>query len=212
MYIVKTPAIVKTIFSELVWNIPTDEKEVFITFDDGPIPDITPWVLDLLGEYQFKATFFCVGDNVRKYPEIFDRILEEGHCVGNHTYNHLNGWSTSHEEFMQNIEKCDNAFYSNIFRPPYGKLKPSQSSALKNNKTIVMWDILSGDFDPNISKEKCLKNVIDNYKYGSVIVFHDNVKAEVNLKYVLPLFLDHLYENGFVSSSLKCLTHELEEV
>lgn len=208
MYLVKTPPIVKTIFADFVWHIDTDIKEVFLTFDDGPIPGLTPWVLDILAEYNSKATFFCVGENVKKHRSIFDRIIQEGHTIGNHTYNHLNGWNTENEVYIQNVAECDNFMETNLFRPPYGKMKPSQSSVIKSEKTVVMWDVLSGDFDLSITKEKCLTNVIENYSQGSVIVFHDNIKAEEKLKYVLPSFLEHLAENGFVASNLDCLIHE----
>jgi peptidoglycan-N-acetylglucosamine deacetylase len=208
MYLVKTPPIVKTIFGDFVWHIDTDIKEVYLTFDDGPIPGLTPWVLDVLAEYNSKATFFCVGENVKKNRTIFDRIIQEGHTIGNHTYNHLNGWNTENEIYVQNVAECDRYVETNLFRPPYGKMKPSQSSMIKSEKTVVMWDILSGDFDLSITKEKCLTNVIENYSKGSVIVFHDNIKAEEKLKYVLPTFLEHLAENGFVASNLDCLVHE----
>lgn len=208
MYLVKTPPIVKTIFADFVWHIDTDIKEVYLTFDDGPIPGLTPWVLDVLAEFNSKATFFCVGENVKKNRSIFDRIVREGHTIGNHTYNHLNGWNTENEVYLQNVAECDRYMETNLFRPPYGKMKPSQSSLIKSEKTVVMWDVLSGDFDLSITKEKCLTNVIENYSQGSVIVFHDNIKAEEKLKYVLPSFLEHLAENGFVASNLDCLIHE----
>ena len=176
MYLVKTPPIIKTIFSDFVWSLDTDSKEVFITFDDGPIPELTPWVLDELKKYDFKATFFCVGDNVRKYPEIYQRIIAEGHSVGNHTYNHLNGWNNDLDTYLENIKKCDNIVSSDLFRPPYGKMKPNQSAVIKTEKSIIMWDVLSGDFDQTISREKCLSNVMDNFVPGSIIVFHDNLK------------------------------------
>ena len=208
MYLVKTPPIVKTIFADFVWHIDTDIKEVYLIFDDGPIPGLTPWVLDVLAEFNSKATFFCVGENVKKNRSIFDRIVREGHTIGNHTYNHLNGWNTENEVYLQNVAECDRYMETNLFRPPYGKMKPYQSSLIKSEKTVVMWDVLSGDFDLSITKEKCLTNVIENYSQGSVIVFHDNIKAEEKLKYVLPSFLEHLAENGFVASNLDCLIHE----
>ena len=208
MYLVKTPPLVKTIFSELVWNIETEDKKVYLTFDDGPIPNLTPWILDVLKEYNFKATFFCVGDNVRKYPEIYHQIISQGHITGNHTYNHLNGWLSDYEDYHNNVAKADLYIESNLFRPPYGKLKRAQASLIKQDKTIVMWDVLSGDFDNNIDEEKCLSNVIENYKPGSIIVFHDNIKAEKRLKYVLPKFLRHLSDHQFVSKSLECLVPE----
>jgi peptidoglycan-N-acetylglucosamine deacetylase len=208
MYLVKTPSLVKSVFAGYVWDIPTKERVVYLTFDDGPIPGLTPWVLDVLSQYGCTATFFCVGENVKNNPEIFQRILDEGHSVGNHTYNHLNGWFVDEDEYLDNIALCDDYMDTILFRPPYGKLKPSQTIAIKNQKNIVMWDILSGDFDQTISQEKCLTNVLNNYNEGSIIVFHDNIKAEVNLKYALPLFLEHLKSNGFTSKNLTCLTQE----
>lgn len=202
MYVVKTHPIIKTLFSDFIWNIDTKEKEVFVTFDDGPIPELTPWVLDVLAEYNFKASFFVVGENVHKYPEIYDRIIREGHTVGNHTYNHMNGWLTDQNTYLENIQKCDMLVQSNFFRPPYGKMRRGQSAVIKKEKTIIMWDVLSGDFDPSITKEKCLSNVLDNYAPGSIVVFHDNVKAEKNLHYTLPRFLQHLSDNGYVSLNL----------
>lgn len=213
MYLVKTPPIIKTIFSDYVWSIPTESKEIFLTFDDGPVPDVTPWVLDILAEFNYKATFFCVGQNVQKYPAIFERIISEGHAVGNHTFNHVNGWLTDKETYIQNIKLCDEYVDSPLFRPPYGKMRPGQASWLKSDKTIVMWDILSGDFDLNITQETCLDNVINNYEPGSIVVFHDSLKAEEKLRYVLPKFLRHLNENGFSANVLRPeIHHHLSEV
>jgi len=207
MYLVKTPPIVKTLFADFVWQVESNINEVYLTFDDGPIPGLTPWVLDVLADYNSKATFFCVGENVKKHGSIFQRIINEGHTIGNHTFNHINGWHTDNAVYMQNIAECDKYMDTNLFRPPYGKMKPSQSSLIKSEKTVVMWDVLSGDFDRHLSKEKCLLNVLDNYHKGSVIVFHDNVKAEEKLKYVLPAFLNHLAEKGYVASNLDYLVH-----
>lgn len=197
MYLVKTPPIVKTLFSDYIWSMPSDKKEVFLTFDDGPVPVVTPWVLDVLKDYNFKATFFCVGENVKNYPNIYKRILREGHTTGNHTFNHLNGWSTEKETYMENVAICEEYVHSSLFRPPYGKMKPGQASQLKINKTIIMWDVLSGDFDKNLTSEQCLDNVIRNYESGSVIVFHDSTKAYEKLQFVLPVFLNHLTDHGF---------------
>ncbi len=204
MYLVKTPSIVKNLFSDHVWDIPTDEQCVYLTFDDGPIPEVTPWVLDLLEEYGFKGTFFCVGENIQKNPDIYQRILDEGHSIGNHTYNHLNGWVTDKSDYLDNIQKWDDIAESNLFRPPYGKLKPMQAVAIKQEKTIVMWDILSGDFDATITAEQCLNNVISNFKEGSIIVFHDNVKSFDKLKVVLPAFCELLAARGWHSDKVEC--------
>ncbi len=212
MYLVKTPPLIKTIFSDYVWSMPTDNKEIFLTFDDGPIPEVTPWVLDVLAEYQSRATFFCVGENVKKYPMIFNRILIEGHTVGNHTFNHINGWLTDKETYLENVSLCDQYIQSPLFRPPYGKMRPGQALHLKSDKNIIMWDILSGDFDKNISTETCLDNVINNYEPGSIIVFHDSLKAEEKLRFVLPKFLKHLTENGFTATNIRSEINHLAEV
>jgi peptidoglycan-N-acetylglucosamine deacetylase len=205
MYLVKTPSLIQNILSHHVWHIPTEERCIYLTFDDGPVPNVTPWVLDLLKEYGFKATFFCVGENVAKYPELYQRLQTEGHTIGNHTYNHLNGWTTDRDQYLLNIEKADAVVDSNLFRPPYGKLKPSQVLSLRERKKIVMWDILSGDFDSSISSSQCLDNVISNYEQGSIIVFHDSLKAFDKLRVVLPALFDHMVEHGYRSCNLDFL-------
>ena len=202
---VKTNKWVKKIFNNLVWDIPNSDKKIYLTFDDGPIPKVTEWVLDLLKSEEIKATFFCIGDNIKKHPEVYKRILSEGHQTGNHTFNHLNGWKTYTKSYLGNFKLCEtehlklNTEHSFLFRPPYGKIKPSQSKAIRQlGYKIIMWDVLSYDFDPTISVEKCLENVISNTEQGSIIVFHDSVKAEKNLKYVLPKAIQILKDKGFV--------------
>lgn len=180
-----------------MWHIPTSEKVIYLTFDDGPIPEATPWVLDTLRQYGAKATFFCVGDNVRKHPAIFQRILTEGHAVGNHTFNHLNGWKTDTSDYLDNVQRCGEMVSSPLFRPPYGSLKPSQTRMLKTRYRIVMWDVLSGDFDPKISPEKCLQNVLENIQQGSIVLFHDSVKAETRMRFALPNVLEKLTGEGW---------------
>lgn len=173
-----------------------ETKTVYLTFDDGPIPEATPWVLDQLQEYNAKATFFCVGENVRKYPKIYQRILDEGHTVGNHTYNHLNAWKTKKHTYLSNVEEASEVIDSKLFRPPYGKLTPALSKKIAEDYDIIMWDILSGDFDSNISAEKCLSNVKKNAREGSIIVFHDSIKAIDKLKVVLPHVLAYFSDQG----------------
>jgi peptidoglycan/xylan/chitin deacetylase (PgdA/CDA1 family) len=197
MYLSKTPRLVKNLLSNFTWQILTSEKVIFLTFDDGPIPEATPWVLEVLRGYNAKATFFCVGDNVRKYPEVFQQILSEGHAVGNHTFNHLKGWKTNTSDYLENVERCAEMVESPLFRPPYGALKPSQARLLKSNYRIVMWDVLSGDFDPKISPEQCLQNVLDNIQPGSIVLFHDSLKAETRMRFALPRVLEKMHAEGW---------------
>lgn len=197
MYLSKTPRLLQNILRSYTWYIPTAEKVVFLTFDDGPIPEATPWVLDTLRIFDAKATFFCVGDNVRKHPEVFQQILAEGHAVGNHTFNHLKGWKTDTSEYIDNVEKCAEMVESPLFRPPYGALKPSQTKQLKSQYRIVMWDVISGDFDPNISPEQCLQNVLENIQPGSIVLFHDSLKAEKRMRFALPRVLEKMAAEGW---------------
>jgi Predicted xylanase/chitin deacetylase len=197
LYLAKTPRIVQTLLPHFTWHIPTSEKKVFLTFDDGPVPEVTPWVLDLLGEYGAKATFFCVGDNVRKHPDIFRRIVKEGHAVGNHTFNHLRGWGTHTFGYLKNVKKCEQVVHSTLFRPPYGILRPSQTRSLKSRYKIVMWDVLSGDFDPRTSPEQCLQNVMEKVQPGSIVLFHDSIKAEPRMRYALSEMLRRLGKEGW---------------
>ena len=206
---VKTNRFIKLLFPKYVWDIPNDSKKVFLTFDDGPTPEITEWVLEQLQHYNAKATFFCIGNNIEKHPKIFNKIIAQGHAVGNHTFNHLKGWKTPIEEYIENVKLCQSQIPNpksqipNLFRPPYGKIKPSQSKRLRKlDYKIIMWDIISYDFNQTISKDQCLENVLDNVKPGSIIVFHDSVKAWKNLEYVLPKTLSFLNENGFVCDKI----------
>jgi peptidoglycan-N-acetylglucosamine deacetylase len=197
MYFIKTPDFIKSLFPAFTWSVNTEKKTVYLTFDDGPVPQVTPWVLDQLKAFQAKATFFCVGENIDRFPDIFHRILEEGHQVGNHSYNHLAGWSTENVEYYKNIRKCAHRVQTDLFRPPYGKMKPRQAEFLSRHYKIVMWDILSGDFDEENSPEQCYKNVVNNVKNGSIVVFHDSLKAFPNLKTALPKILKQLQSEGY---------------
>ncbi len=202
MYLVHTPHYVQALFPGFVWKMPGGHKEIYLTFDDGPIPDVTPWVLDTLRQFQAKATFFCVGDNVRKYPEIFDRVIDEGHSVGNHTLNHLSGWATENISYFHNIRHCARMVHSGLFRPPYGKMKPSQVQFLQRHYRIIMWDVLSGDFDRNLRPEDCFQNVIHNAGPGSIVVFHDSLKARTNLEFALPRVLEYFDSMGYTFRAL----------
>tara|TARA_R110002111_G_scaffold16141_7_gene41535 strand:- start:11377 stop:12051 length:675 start_codon:yes stop_codon:yes gene_type:complete len=210
----KTPGFVKSLFPNFIWNINTSNKELYLTFDDGPTPEITDWVLATLKDYNAKATFFCIGKNIEKHSEIFQNIIKDGHSVGNHTYDHLKGWKTKTNTYVENIEFTDsvmqfqiqnstfkdsNAVNSvKIFRPPYGKFKTKQSKQIqKLGYKIILWDVLSYDWDHTVKEEVCLKNVTSAAKEGSIIVFHDSVKASRNLIYVLPKVLEYYSEKGY---------------
>lgn len=196
-YLVKTPAWLRWLSPPALWHIPTKEKVLYLTFDDGPIPELTPWILDTLQAFGAKATFFCVGDNVRKHSAIFERTLAAGHAVGNHTFHHLNGWKTPLDTYLKNIEQCREQVNSTLFRPPYGRLTRQQHAALSPEYQVVMWDVLSGDFDPGITPEKCLNNVVRHARPGSVVVLHDNIKATANIRYALPRILEVFSERGY---------------
>lgn len=203
MFLVKTPWILKKCFPSLIWDIPNQQKKVYLTFDDGPTPEITNWTLDVLKTFNAKATFFCLGQNIEAHPDTYQRILAEQHTVGNHGYQHLNGWRTSSKRYIENIEKAAKIIDSPLFRPPYGRIKRNQIKPLKRNYTIVMWDVLSADFDTSISPNECYKNVVRKTVPGSIIVFHDSLKAARNLKYALPKVLTHLSEEGFIFEAIQ---------
>ena len=206
---VKTPSVVKKMFPNYVWDIKTTEPVIYLTFDDGPTPDITEWILQLLNGYNAKATFFCIGSNVEKFPVVFQNIVSNGHAIGNHTHNHVKGWKTKTPDYLNNVEQCESVIKNrqsktvNLFRPPYGRIKPKQAKALMAlGYNIVMWDVLSFDWDKNISKKTCLENVVENTKKGSIIVFHDSIKASKNMKYVLPKVLEYFSDKGYTFKAL----------
>lgn len=202
MYLVTVPRVVKYLYPQLVWDIPTEKKEVFLTFDDGPTPGVTDWVLDELDKYNAKATFFCLGKNAEKHPHLFADILKRGHAVGNHSYDHPNGWKTSTIEYIENVKRCEAVFASSLFRPPYGRISKEQINLVKDKYKLIMWSVLSADFDLNCTPQKCLDNVMLNTKSGSIIVFHDSKKAEENLMFSLSHSLKKLSEDGYVFSPL----------
>lgn len=206
LYWIKTNSLIKRLFSNYVWDIPNHENKVYLTFDDGPIPEITQWILSQLKKYNAKATFFCIGNNIEKYPEIFNTVIQEGHTIGNHTFNHLNGWRTKTEEYIENFKSCEKKILettiykqqSKLFRPPYGKIKSRQAKELiQKGYKIIMWDVLSADFNQTLTPEECLENVLSNVKAGSIIVFHDSIKSFKNLEYVLPKTLDFMRKQGY---------------
>jgi len=200
----KTPLVVKKLFPNYIWDILASQKEIYLTFDDGPTPDITNWTLNLLKEYNAKATFFCVGENIKKHPEIFQKIIDQGHMIGNHTQNHVKGWKTTTQEYLNNIEEASKLISTKLFRPPYGQITPKQGKELISlGYHIVMWNVLSIDWDSSVSKETCLNNVISNTQSGSIIVFHDSKKASKNMQYTLPKVLEHFSNKGYVFKSIK---------
>ncbi len=202
-YFVKTPQWIKHLFNKQIWSFETDQKILYLTFDDGPIPEVTPWVLKQLSKYNAKATFFCIGDNIKKHPKIYNQLIEENHKIGNHTFSHLNGWKTSCNNYLKDIKKAGGLIKSRLFRPPYGKISPKQANALrKEGFSIIMWDVLSADFDNSISNEKCFNNVINNTNDGSIIVFHDSIKAQSRLKYVFPKVLEYYTKQGYVFEAI----------
>lgn len=204
-YWTKTNWFIKKIFSNYIWDIPNSQNKVYLTFDDGPTPEITNWILEELEKYDAKATFFCIGNNIKKHSELFQKIIENKHSIGNHTFNHIKGWQSPTNDYIENVVFCESEIKKQqskincLFRPPYGKIKLSQSKKLRKlGYKIIMWDVLSADFDQTISPETCLENVTKNVTSGSIIVFHDSVKAFKNLEYALPKTLQFLKENKYL--------------
>ena len=214
MRIVRPPLALRKLYPDLTWRRSIDERKLFLTFDDGPVPVATDFVLDTLRDYNIKGTFFCVGENVLENPGIYQRILNEGHAVGNHTHNHLKGWQTPDGAYLKNVADCEVALLNGregisseggeleekakpLFRPPYGRIRRSQIKSLLPDYQIIMWDVLSYDYDKRISPEQCLKHVVSKVRPGSIVVFHDHVKAFQNLSYALPRALEILVKDGW---------------
>lgn len=187
----------RLIYPRLHWSIPSAGKTIFLTFDDGPTPRITQNVLNILENYNAKATFFCLGKNVQNFPDIYREIENKGHTTGNHTYSHLNGWNTRLNDYVADIERCRKLIKSRLFRPPYGRIKPGQAKQLSKNYKIIMWDVLSYDYEQTVTPDQCTEHVIKNAGNGSIVVFHDSLKAEFNCINSLPQILDHFTKKGF---------------
>jgi peptidoglycan/xylan/chitin deacetylase (PgdA/CDA1 family) len=207
-YFIKTPWIFKQFFSSYIWRLPSNEKTVYLSFDDGPHSEITPWVLDQLKKYNALATFFCIGKNVQQLPEIYQQILKENHAVGNHTHTHLNGWKTSDKKYLDDVTEASKFIRSNLFRPPYGRIRSKQAKQIpaclqSKDAKIIMWDVLSADFDDAFSPRECLANVVENIREGSIVVFHDSEKAFPNLEYTLPILLDYLTGAGYILKKIE---------
>lgn len=199
---VTVPVWLRMFYPSLEWRVKGDSKNIYITFDDGPHPDITPKVLDILDQYNAKATFFCVADNVRKYPETYRQIIDRGHRTGNHSYHHINGWKTGNKAYFNDIEQASRLIKSNLFRPPYGKISPGQIVMLKKQYRIIMWSVLTYDFSRSVSPQVCLNNALRGLKPGAVIVFHDSGKAAENMLFALPEFLKRSREKGLTGIAL----------
>ena len=198
-YFTKKPWILKQIYGKCIWEMDEKQKVLYLTFDDGPHPTETGFILDLLKQYNALATFFCLGENIEAYPDIFHKVVAEGHGVGNHTYSHLDGWRTPNEKYFTDIKKADALIHSKLFRPPYGHITRFEVKRLREEfqYNTIMWSIMAGDFDKKTSGEQCLKNVTQNAKEGSIIVFHDNDSASANMRYALPHILERFSKEGF---------------
>ncbi|MBJ2176381.1 polysaccharide deacetylase family protein [Aureibaculum sp. A20] len=206
-YFTKIPKWIRSVYPKQIWSFSNSKKEIFLTFDDGPTPEITDWVLNMLDQFDAKATFFCIGNNIEQNPTTYENILKAGHSVGNHTYSHEKGWKTKNEDYLNSVLKTDRIIEElklkpnnpKLFRPPYGKIKRSQTKLLlEKGYKIVMWSILSWDFDTSITPKQCLNNVVKNAEQGNIIVFHDSVKAFERLQIALPKVLEYFSEKGFV--------------
>lgn len=194
---VRLPRFFTALFKNAVWRMNEQEQVVYLTFDDGPIPGVTPWVLDLLEKEGIKATFFCVGENVKKYPEVYQQILKAGHSVGNHTFNHFQGIKHTDRHYFRNIELAGSYIDSDLFRPPHGLMKPSQYNFLKNRYKVIMWDLISCDYDRSLTPEKVYRNVVDFVRPGSIVTFHDSEKARTNIMEALPKAIKWMKMQGY---------------
>ena len=210
---IKAPLVAKKMFPNYIWEMPAESKVLYLTFDDGPTLEITSWILDVLNQHNAKATFFCIGKNIAQHPDLFKNIFDNGHTIGNHTFDHIKGWRTSTKNYLSNIRDAQKVIDSQIvdhqsniktlFRPPYGQIRPKQGKALNDlGYQVIMWNVLSFDWDQEVSKEQCVKNVISNATAGSIIVFHDSRKAGKNMKYALPKVLEHFSKQGYTFRSL----------
>jgi peptidoglycan/xylan/chitin deacetylase (PgdA/CDA1 family) len=205
MYLVKTPWWLRTLYPSLEWRRKGTDKNIYLSFDDGPHETATPFVLDQLKQYNAKASFFCIGKNVAAYPELYQNIIAAGHTIGNHTQSHVNGWKTKDEVYLQDIAEASALIHSDLFRPPYGRIKRSQVKKLKRqnpNTKIIMWDVLSGDFDADLTPDACLGYVVYHARPGSIVVFHDSAKALNRLQYALPKTLEHFTKEGYTFKAL----------
>ena len=223
MFVHKTNFLMRALYPDFIWRIPTENKEIFLTFDDGPIPEITEFVLEELEKYKAKATFFCIGGNIEKYPDIFQKVVNQQHTIGNHTFNHVRGWDVDDNYYIDNFNECEEIIVdrssmfdilfsttehrtSNTkpkrrshrkFRPPFGRIKRGQAKEILKTHEIVMWDVLTGDYDQSLPKERVLSKTLKHIEKGSIVLFHDSIKASKNMMYALPKVLEHFSEQGY---------------
>jgi peptidoglycan/xylan/chitin deacetylase (PgdA/CDA1 family) len=202
MSLVQPAFILRYLLPGAVWRMPASGKTVYITFDDGPVNEVTPYVLEILKHYHVKASFFCIGKNVLANHDVYERIIAEGHAVGNHSYSHLKGWNTSKSNYLQDVQRCAELVESRLFRPPYGKMTPAQFLQLRKDYSIIMWDVLSMDYDLRLTPEQCLENVLNHVRPGSIITFHDSVKAWPRLQPILPVIIEKLLADGYRFATL----------
>ena len=202
MSLVQPAFILRSLLPGAVWRMPASGKTVYITFDDGPVNEVTPYVLEILKHYHVKASFFCIGKNVLANHDVYERIIAEGHAVGNHSYSHLKGWNTSRSDYLLDVQLCAELVESRLFRPPYGKMTPAQFLQLRKDYSIIMWDVLSMDYDLRLTPEQCLENVLNHVRPGSIITFHDSVKAWPRLQPILPVIIEKLLADGYRFATL----------
>ncbi|MFA6676406.1 MAG: polysaccharide deacetylase family protein [Bacteroidales bacterium] len=202
MYL-KIPKFIKKLYPSFIWSFPEEKNGIFLTFDDGPEPSVTPWILDQLAKYNAKATFFCLGRNVERNPELYKRILDEGHSVGNHSYSHVKGWRVDLDDYIDDIDYAANYVDSNLYRPPYARIKTKQARVINERYVTIMWNVLSFDYNKKLSGRQCANHVLPYLDPGNIIVFHDSIKSHKNMQYALPLVLQAIYDKGLVCKSIR---------
>ncbi len=200
---IRAPKIIRKLYPSFIWNFPDEKDGIFLTFDDGPRPEVTPWVLDMLDKYNAKATFFCIGKNVEMFPELFEEVKRRGHAVGNHSYSHVKGWGMTTGDYVKDIDTAGDMIKSNLFRPPYARIGTNQARMLGERYHTIMWNILSRDYNRNLSGDACARNVIPHLAPGAIIVFHDSIKCSPNLFEALPQVLEAIKEKGLVCKPIE---------
>jgi peptidoglycan/xylan/chitin deacetylase (PgdA/CDA1 family) len=200
---INPPKFIRRMFPSFIWDLPNDRNEVYLTFDDGPRPEVTPWVLDQLDKYNAKATFFCIGKNVEMFPELFEEIKARGHAVGNHSYSHVKGWGMSTGDYVRDIDIASDLIHSNLFRPPYARIGPHQAKVLAERYRHILWTIISKDYSRRVNGQKCIKNVVPYLESGAIIAFHDSIKCSANLFEALPVVLQAIYDKGLHSAKIE---------